>query len=103
MAEKASAPSWIGPLAGALILVAGYVAYQQWHEHDQHEIRCASLKRAFLANGDSLVAGSSALDNAKDRAAILSPAITGPLTQSTALSSALDMECPGWIQKQYGS
>jgi hypothetical protein len=102
MGEKTSAPSWIGPVAGAVILIGGYVAYEQWHERDQHEKSCASMKRAWMSSTDAMMAGANdVMGRAKSKSDILNPEITGPLAQNTALSGTLDAQCPGWVKKQY--
>ena len=78
--------SWLGPVIAAIILVGGYVGYQQWHEYAKHEAQCAALKRTYFSN--------SPLD--QDRSSLLVWAAT-----SKSLYSTLDAQCPGWMTKLY--
>jgi hypothetical protein len=101
VAETKADKSWMGPVLGALILIGGYVAYQEWNKGNAHEEMCAALKRRFQANMTDMM-GSGAIERSI-KAGNQSPmaSIAADVASNKQVMKTLDTECPGWIEKQY--
>lgn len=101
----ANTSNWIGPVLGAVILIGGYVAYQEWRENDQHEKQCAAMKRLFMSNMNSLTGpvDSAIAESMKrgDRSPMGEPSIVAGVAGNQVVMNTLDAQCPGWAQKQY--
>jgi len=100
MTEKVE-KSWLGPVVGALILIGGYVAYQEWNKANSHDEMCAALKRRFTANVNEMM-GSGAIEESikvgnQSPMAQLTPSVSA----NAEVMKTLDTECPGWVRKQY--
>ena len=102
MSEKQT-PNWVGPVAGAVILIGGYVGYQEWKEGDQKTEACANLKRAFNSNMDSMMGPAESAIAASKKAGNQAP--MGSLADSVAANqlvlNQLNAECPGWEKANY--
>jgi hypothetical protein len=101
MAEAKANNQWLGSVLGALILVGGYVAYQEWNKGSEHDRMCASLKRQFQTNFDAIV-GSGVIERSK-QAGNQSPMhdVAGDVAANSEVMRTLDAQCPGWQTKQY--
>ena len=103
MAESKATPSWVGPVVGALILVGGYIAYQQWHEYSQREQECAQLKRLFTSNMKQMMGPAEAAMNESIKEGNQTPmlGLSGSAGANQAVVDTLNVKCPGWVTKQY--
>ena len=100
-ANKRPDNSWKGPVFGALILVVGFVGYQEWNKGSEHDRMCSSLKKRFLAGvTDSSVSGAIERSvKAGNQRPMLD--IAGDVAANQEIMRTLDAECPGWVKKQY--
>ena len=96
-------PNWVGPVAAAIILIGGYVAYQEWKEGDLQTDNCARLKRAFQANMDAMMGpAQSAIEESK-KVGNQSPmaGLAGDVAANQQVMNQLNAECPGWETASY--
>ena len=103
--ERPGVSNWIGPVLGAVILIVGYIAYQQWHEQDEHKKQCASLVRSFTSNFNSMTAPlGSAIDQAQSQhsqAPMAQPSLVIGAAAGETMMQTLDAQCPGWKELRY--
>ncbi len=94
---KKDTPNWVGPVVAALILVGGFIAYNEWKETDRESEECARLKALFESNTQSLL-GTGAVKESK-RAGNQSPmgSIAGDVAANGIVLDRLNAECPGWM------
>ena len=103
MADAKATPNWVGPVVGALILVGGYIAYQEWYEHSQADQQCAELKRMFTSNMNQMMGPAEAAMNESLKEGNQSPmaSLSGSVGANQAVVDTLNAKCPGWVTKQY--
>jgi hypothetical protein len=102
MSEKQT-PNWVGPVAAAVILVGGYVGYQEWKEGDQEAEACASLKRAFNSNMDAMIGPAESAIAASKKAGNQAPmsSLAGSVAANQLVLNQLNAECAGWEKASY--
>lgn len=101
--EGKSAPTWLGPVAAAVILVAGYIGYDQWRAGSREQGECANLKRQFESNMDAMRAPTEDAIRRSREAGNLLPMgdMAGSVTANQEVLDRLNAECPGWIEGAY--
>jgi hypothetical protein len=101
--NKRQTPSWVGPVAGAVILVGGYVGYQEWKEHDLHSKECARLKRLFNSNFTEMMGPTEDAIREAKRVGNQSPmaSLAGDVAANQVVLERLNADCPGWETTNY--
>ncbi len=101
MADAKTGNNWLGPVLGALILVGGYIAYQEYNKRSSHDGMCASLKRQFENNLNDIT-GSGAIEQSLKEGSQAPMAQLGPaVAANQQVMETLNAECPGWQTRQY--
>jgi hypothetical protein len=104
MADDGTRSSSAKPIIiAALILLGGYIAYDQWRQHDQHSGECATLKRQFTGNMNSMIGPvNSAIDESKregNQIPMLS--VADRVQENQRVMNRLNVECPDWQAGKY--
>ncbi len=99
--ENKANSSWLGPVAAALILVGGYIGYDQWSKYHEHEQMCGRLKREFSSNTETLL--NESIDRTK-KAGNSSPmlGLVGSIGANQMVLNQLNTNCADWMSHDYG-
>jgi hypothetical protein len=100
---KKQTPNWVGPVAAAVILIGGYVAYQEWKEGDVKTENCARLKRAFQSNMNAMMgpAESAIAESKRVGNQVPMDSLAGQVGANQLVLNQLNAECPGWETASY--
>lgn len=99
----AKGATWVGPVLGAMVLIGGYVAYDQWRSANERDKECAALKRSFLGNMNRMAgpADQAIADAKRQRSLAPMESLAGSVAANKVVMDTLDDQCPGWVTKQY--
>jgi hypothetical protein len=90
-------------IVAAIILLGGYIAYDQWRQRDQHSSECATLKRQFSNNMDSMIGPTEQAIAESKRVGNQAPmlSIADRVAENQRVMNRLNVECPGWQAGKY--
>lgn len=104
MPEQRSRSSNAGPIIiAALILLGGYIAYDQWRQHDQRSNGCTILKRQFTENMNAMAGPTESAIEESKRVGSQMPmlSLAGKVEENQRVMNRLNVECPGWQSGKY--
>ena len=99
--EAKGGNSWIGPVLAALILIGGYIAYQEYNKRSSHDEMCAALKREFQSNFNGMMESGAIEQSLKQGNQAPMAQLAPAAAANQQVMETLNAECPEWVTKQY--